>query len=66
MRGIAAWGGGKVFHGVEKKFPLCGKTAEKFSIVWKKRVYFSMVWKTFFHGVENRWAASKRMGGCGF
>ena len=39
----------KVFHSVEKfpkVFPLCGKTAESFSIVWKKR-------SKFFHCVEN-------------
>ena len=27
----------RVFHSVDKFFPLCGKTAKSFSIVWKNR-----------------------------
>jgi len=45
----------KFFHCVEKShkvFPLRGKIAESFSIVWKKRAYFSTVWKNIFHSVE--------------
>jgi hypothetical protein len=33
------------FHSVENIFPLCGKTAKHFSIVWKNG-------ETFFHCVE--------------
>jgi hypothetical protein len=29
---------GRFFHTVETFFPLCGKTAEKFSIAWKNPV----------------------------
>ena len=45
----------KCFHCVEKRrnvFPLCGKIAKTFSIVWKKWACFSTVWKIFFHSVE--------------
>ena len=44
----------QVFHSVEKSFPLCGKTAKKFSIVWKNKGNFSTVWKKVFHCVENQ------------
>ena len=37
---------------MDKFFPLCGKTAKSFSIVWKNWPLFSTVWKHFFHCVE--------------
>ena len=37
---------------MENIFPLCGKTAKTFSIVWKNRANLSTVWKHFFHCVE--------------
>jgi hypothetical protein len=37
---------------VETFFPLCGKIANTFSIVWKNRPKSSTLWKTFFHSVE--------------
>ena len=43
----------QVFHSVETFFPLCGKIAKKFSIVWKNPGRFSTVWKKVFHSVEN-------------
>ena len=43
----------QVFHTVENIFPLCGKTAKKFSMVWKNPGNFSTVWKKVFHSVEN-------------
>ncbi len=48
----------QVFHRVEKSFPLCGKPAKKFSIVWKNPGIFSTVWKKVFHRVENSRAVS--------
>ena len=42
----------RVFHSVDKFFPLCGKSPKSFSIVWKKWPVFSTVWKIFFHSVE--------------
>ena len=45
--------GKQVFHTVEKSFPLRGKTAKKFSMVWKNPGVFSTVWKKVFHSVEN-------------
>jgi hypothetical protein len=53
MRRPGPGGGRKVFHSVENFFPLCGKIAKKFSIVWKNRAVFSTVWKIIFHSVEN-------------
>ena len=49
----------QVFHSVETFFPLCGKTAKHFSIVWKNRAHFSTPWKNVFHSVENPQAAPK-------
>ncbi len=49
----------QVFHAVEKVFPLCGKTAKKFSIAWKNPGPFSTVWKNIFHSVENPQAGPK-------
>ena len=43
----------QVFHSVETFFPLCGKIAKKFSIVWKNPGRFSTVWNKVFHSVEN-------------
>jgi hypothetical protein len=34
-------------------FPLCGKLAKHFSIVWKNPADFSTLWKHIFHTVEN-------------
>jgi hypothetical protein len=38
---------------VETFFPLCGKIAKHFSIVWKKQAIFSTVWKNIFQTMEN-------------
>ena len=41
--------GTRLFHGMEKSFPRCGKFWRRGGGGW----VFSTVWKKVFHGVEN-------------